>query len=435
MTQDFSPRMTPPFSDGVLLAINSIPDSALAVEGPACVRTKLERICRIHDLHSTLHDAAGGHRVCTTDRGPASVLGSMDPLRSSAQAMLDELHPAALFLLPFAVQQAMGMDLEGVAAELARSSNTHILTLQSLALDGDWLDGWATVFSALAERVPSVPERHPDSVCLAGLMHTRDEADDVANVQGVTGLLDALGLTVESVWSGGGTVEQLMRAAGCRHLVGLPHAAPFASGLATAVGARFCDATLPVGLSGTTEFLRAVGGATGRAREAEQLARAETRRCAALLNNFVSTMADDISVALLADRDMAPALHGALTEIGIDVPLTGILSARSLPESISTLSGRVAVDPSFPAWEELLFEAAQGGVQMVVGSGLSEVAAHKAGVDLVELGFPSANTHFLTPAPYLGYQGFLRIVERIANTYSQGDARQRLDAAARTGRN
>ncbi len=159
MTQDFSPRMTPSFFEGVLLAINSISDSALAVEGPACTRTKMERICRNHDLRSTLHDPAGAHRVCTTDRGAARVLGSLDPLREMAQAMVDELQPGALFLLPFAAQQAMGMDLEGVARELSSDASAEVYALQSQALDGDWLDGWGSVFSALARKVPEAPAK------------------------------------------------------------------------------------------------------------------------------------------------------------------------------------------------------------------------------------------------------------------------------------
>jgi nitrogenase molybdenum-iron protein alpha/beta subunit len=430
MTQDFSPRMTPSFFEGVLLAINGISDSALAVEGPACTRTKMERVCRNHDVQSSLHDPAGAHRVCTTDRGAAKVLGSLEPLKGMAQSMLDELHPGALFLLPFAAQQAMGMDLEGVARELSGIASAEVYALQSQALDGDWLDGWATVLSALAGSVQPGPSKDLKSVCVAGLLHTRDEGDDNANGQEVTGLLLSLGFRVRSIWAEGHNVERLKAAGACAFTIGLPHARKFSAQLAAGTESQLIEAPLPLGLSGTTEFLQAVGRATGLDAEVEHLVELETRRCTKVLNSVVSLMADEISVAVLADPVVAPALHSALSEIGIDVPLTGILSARSLATEFESLSGQVAVDPSFPAWERLLQEAADSGVQMVVGSGLSEVAAHKAGVDLVELGYPCQNTHFLTPTPLLGYQGFLSLVERIANTYCQRTSRLSLERAA-----
>jgi len=419
--------MTPAFVEGVLVAINSISDAALAVEGPACVRTKMERICRNHDLQSTLYDAAGKHRMCTTDRGPARVLGTLEPIKDMTRSMLDELAPGALFLLPFAAQQAMGMDLEGVARELATTSTAHILALQSQALDGDWLDGWTTVFSALAERVSPALDKADDSVCLAGLMHTRNEGDDAANVREVTGLLLSLGMKVESVWAEGENVQRLLKVGRCSYSVILPHGASFASNLAARAGSQLVEVPLPLGLSGTAAFLRTVGHASKRADEADHFIGLETKRCTAILNNVVSLMADEISVAVLADPIVAPALHAALSEVGIDVPLTGVLSAHPLPGSVASLTGKVLADPSFPAWEESLMEAAASGVQVVVGSGLSEVAAHKAGVALVEVGFPCHNTHFLTPTPLLGYQGFLSLMERIVNAYCQHVARLRLD--------
>ena len=431
MNRDYSARMTPSFAEGVLLALNSIPDAALAVEGPACVRTKMERICRNHDLHSTLYCAAGRHRMATTDRGPARVLGSLDTIKEIARNMLTELQPAVLFLLPYAAQQAMGMDLDAVARELAEPGDARILPLHSDALEGDWLDGWAEVFSALARGITAPAKKAPDSVSVAGLLHTRNEGDDIANAAEVCRLLEGLGLDVVSVWSAGEPFERLAQLGGSSFVISLPHAAPFGALLAERCGAQLVEAPLPVGLTATADFIRAVGAATDRAAKADHLVATETAKCTLLLNNVVSLLADEISVAVLADQVLAPALHQALGEIGVDVPLTGVLGARELPRAVTALSGRVVQDPSFRGWERVLAEAVDGGVQLVLGSGLAEVAAHKAGAQLIELGFPCHKTHFLTPTPYLGFQGLLKLVERIINAYCAGEAGRRLDEAAR----
>ncbi len=264
------------------------------------------------------------------------------------------------------------------------------------------------------------------------MLHTRNEGDDNGSGLEVIGLLLSLGFRVRSSWAEGRDLNRLKAAGLCEYTIGLPHARPFASQLAAAAGSQLVEAPLPLGLSGTSEFLRAVGRATDISPEVEHLIDLEVRRCTKALDNVISLLADEISVAVLADPVAAPALHLALTEVGIDVPLTGVLTSRPLPEEVATLSGRVVADPSFPAWEEALLDAATSGVQLVVGSGLSEVAAHKAGVELIEVGFPCQNTHYLTPTPLLGYQGFLSLVERIANAYCQRVSRNRLDSAAKT---
>lgn len=431
MNDDFCSRMTPSFAEGVLLAVNSISDAALAVEGPACARSKMERICRNHDLQSTLYSADGKHRMATTDRGPARVMGSLDAIREICRSMLRELEPSALFLLPFAPQQAMGMDLDSVAKELRANTSANIVPLESRALEGDWLDGWADVFTALAGLVDTPAVKPSGSVSIVGLMHTRNEGDDLGNAAELTRLVECLGLEVAGIWASGGPVQQYLDACSGDILVALPHAAGFAQQLAEKTGATLVEAPLPLGIQGTTDFVRTMGGASGRGAEAEALAATETARCTAKLTNLVSLLADEISVAVLADPVLAPALHRALGEVGIEVPLTGVLSAHKLPDDVSALAGSVVPDPSFVGWAKSLGEAAAKGVQVAVGCGLTEVAAHKAGLEVVELGYPCHKTHFLTPAPYLGFSGFLRLIERLANAHCGGVAKQRLDASAR----
>jgi len=73
-------------------------------------------------------------------------------------------------------------------------------------------------------------------------------------------------------------------------------------------------------------------------------------------------------------------------------------------------------------------------LDLIVGTGDAEVSAHKARVGLVEVGYPSSLTHFLTPAPYLGYHGFLKLVERIVNCRNHSHAWRRMDAISRQQR-
>ena len=448
MTDDYYSRMTPSFFEGVLLAVNALKDVYLLAEGPGCVRDKVQRICRMHDYRSTLLDASGNHRVDTTDHGPHKVLGEVETLQRLARTMLAEGEKGALFVIPFAVPQAMGVELELVLRPLADEFDTPILNLRSEALDGDWLDGWSTVMCALADRL-DLADREPirGSAGVVGNMFTRNEGDDLGNVAELRRLVSGAGLEVLSVWAEPGPVRGLESIASCEYLLALPHGRETARRIAARTGAAVVDVPLPVGLAATGEFLRAVGEGTGRGEAAQDLAERETKAAAGKLRHFVSMHADEIGVGVLADPFLAEAMARAFQELGIEVPLVGKLTAHGsysqerplaaapLADAHGSYPGErpaaVLVDPSFKVWEdEVVRLAGEGRLDLVVGSGDSEVAAHKAGIGLVEIGYPSPMEHFLAPCPYFGFRGFVRLVERINNARNATVARRRMDRLA-----
>jgi nitrogenase molybdenum-iron protein alpha/beta subunit len=429
---DFSARLTPSFMEGLLLLVNSISDTALAVEGPGCLRTKMLRVFRNHDLQSNLYDPSGNHRVASNDRGPARVMGSLGPLVSLIRKMTEQLQPGALLVAPFASQQAMGADLDKALREAAVPDSCSCVTLANDGLDGDWLDGWAQALAALARSLPLVATTSPGAVTIVGNSFWRNEGDSMADVQELERLVSGLGLQAVSVWTKGADTGHLARAGASSVVASLPFATEAAAALADRTGATLVPLPLPVGLEATGQFVSKLAAATGQEERAEALIRKESARTIHAVKTALALHSDDINVGVLADPYTAAGLTDCLEQLGFAVPLVGVLRVAGRYSTSEVLSGkRVLVDPSFSTWEEELKVAAvKEEVQVVVGSGLSDVACHKANVELVEIGYPCHLSHFLTPAPLLGYSGVVCLTERIINAYARQLARQQMDVAA-----
>jgi len=63
MTDDYTLSLNLPFSIGVYVAVNALPDAFLFMDAPSCAIAKAKYVYGNHDLMSTLLDKSGCHRV------------------------------------------------------------------------------------------------------------------------------------------------------------------------------------------------------------------------------------------------------------------------------------------------------------------------------------------------------------------------------------
>lgn len=424
-------RITPAYSDGVILGVNGVADAALAVEGPTCVFSKTSAVCHNHDHHSTLFRPDGRDRVGLTDSRPTAVLGRTEHVETLARAMIEELRPGVMLMLSYTVPAAAGFDMGGVVSRLRAGTDVPVLEVPARTLEGDWLEGWEAVLSALVETLPAAGVLDDRAVAVVGHFFTRNEGDDQGNAAALRALLGDLGLDVASVWLDGGRVADHRAAARCGWVVSLPHGRKAAADLAARTGARLIVADLPLGLDGTARFLGVVGEATGRQAEARRAIERGLARAVPMLRTVLSLLGDDLAVAILSDPFLARAMKAAFEEVGLRVPLTGVLAGRPRFPTEDLGEGRVMEDPSLFDWVDAVGEAARAGARLVVGSGYAEFSAYKARVGLLETSYPSRLTHFMTPRPTLGFDGFLDLMDRVVNAWHHAHAWQLMDEQAR----
>lgn len=401
-----------PFTVGVYLAVNAVPDAHVVVDGPDCLFFKAEFVHGTHDLHSTLLDATSRHRVIHTVADTDNVVVDREGLIADLLRRVASGPGVGVVLVTALPMAAItGSQYDRLARLVRSETGKPVLEVAAKSLQGDWLDGYAEVLAALASGLDLATDAPTeDTVALVGLLLDRTEADNLANVLELTRLLEqGLGLTVASIWPSNQGVARLARAGTARTVVSLPYGRKAARILARRTGAALVEAEVPLGCRGTAAFLRAVAGATGREGRAEDLIRVEEETCAPLLRRASEQVLRGRRIGFIGDPYLAPRLAEFVEDLGA-IP-AGHLSTRYPPPD----------DTGWPGAEAL----EEGSVDLCLTTTLGTEVLGRRRIPHVEFGFPSYGRHAFGTVPYLGYRGALWLAQMLADqVVFQGDLRR-----------
>lgn len=442
-----------PASIGQLLAVNAVPDAFLLLDGPSCGFHKGEMIAGNHDLTSTLLDAAGDHRVCTTD---ADVFNIARDRREVIAGRLDALrrHPDAGVVLVSALPMAtvVGTQYDAVVAGLGEGDGApeepgatagdhpadgsgrapapvHRVPLEPF--DADWLEGYAALLDLLARELDlSGATPSPDHVAVVGALVDRNEGDRRADLAELADLLSGIGLQTVAFLPGSGTfADDLRRAADAGVVVSLPYARAAARTLAARLDATLVETDLPVGLEGTTRWLRTIGEATGRSEAAAALADRRLALAVPALEWVVPNHLLHRRLAFVGDPFLAAGLTAMGRELGFDVDGAFLLAKEHHRDALvdpDALPPETHWQPPAARVTRRLRELhADHPLDLVVTNTHYLHLARAADLPFLDLGFPNALTHHLTPAPTLGYTGTLHLAERLMNRLALFDSLSR----------
>ena len=409
-------RLTPTFVDGFLLVVNTVPDVCAIIDSHRCEMERAHFLTRVHDLDGTLlGDGSWSrdrrvHAVNWTNLQDAT--GSEDQVRRTILDVAAK-HPGKpiLFLRGF-LSHFIHTDIHGVAASLAGEVENPIVVIRQGSVDDDWVDGWRQTHDALLALLPREEGTGPPLVTGFGLL--RLEGDEVGNLD-----------EVRSLWRAGGAGEPIipftgipLRELGPLRADALRYAFPYAG---TATGeAEQIQLPLPIGVKRTQEFLRLLAKTSGREDEVERLIERERERLRSQLMCLVSGALRGAGAVVVGDPWRVEALRDALRELGVDVPLAVVLrrgyEAEEHRAALEDGRTELIADPSIhEVVDRLERGGADGSLDVVVGAGLFADAARDAGLCSVEAAFPYAFEHFAAPNPIMGFEGVLRLAERVHN--------------------
>lgn len=430
---EFTDRRVFPFMTGVYLATNAIADAYVVIDGPSCAFLKSEAVAGTHDATSTLHDVGGRHRVVHSNLELDSVIGGS---ARNVMNVVRKVHASgvagAILVGALPMAAITGTSYEDLVEDAALEGGAPVLVLPVGSLDRDWLDGYASVLEALARRLDLPPAgTSPDRVAVVGCMHDRGEGDQRGNRIELVRICAAIGLELVSVWPDGGTVEDLRRAAGAGVVVSLPNGGRAGALLAARTGARLVEAEVPFGPAATADFVRLLGEATGRAAEAESFADAEVARVIERAKRVHSGRFAGRTTGFIGDPWMAPGFCDIAERLGLDLRFLVAL-ARFRP-GLEPGGGRLPAGAPEIAWQPRAMafgEIVEGSrVDLLVHPWLNDFGERGSG--RAELGFPSRDTHFCSRRPFLGFEGFLHLADRMVA--GLGDYRSDASMRSETG--
>lgn len=418
----FGLPVTPPFLDGLYLGINAVPDAWLVVDAPAGCYFKLERIALNHDLNSTLFHPLARHRIAQTGIDyPDLVMGTEQKVRDIVRRVVQVASPPMVFLTETSVTQVTSNDLSGVAEDLARELERPVVFIRPDLFNGDYLDGYEAFLNVLAKQVRAMSgQLEPDVLAVVGYLFDRNEEDHHANTSEMKRMALAMGYREVVIWLDGSDIASLMRVGSAATLVALPCGQKAARLIAKQTGARVVELGLPVGISGTANWVRSLGRALGRDAAAEAFCRVELERLVPEADRIRESWLQDRRVAIAAEPELALGLLDFLSEMGMEVPLVVARSRREgrvgrLLEAASRLGVHVEVlyDPTASGLRARL--RSLGALDVVVGSSQERAAAWPTGAGFVEIGYPSFITHAFHPRPFVGFSGVRNLLTEIGN--------------------
>ncbi len=416
MGQKFSTPMNYPTLLGVYLAVNALKDAYVLVDGPDCAFYKAHFIHGRHDLNSTLLRINGRHRVAFTNVCSRGVVKEHDDIIGREIQRMDGLEESGLVLVTaLPMCSITGVDYGRVIRLRAKSLTKPAIDIPPESLVGDWLDGYDQTLNALAKGITLDPgRRRPGAVAVVGHLMDRNESDHLANVAELNRMLSALSLETVSVWLSGQDSSELSRVEEASVIVSLPYGRAAARRLAQRTGARLVETELPFGLPKTARFVRDVGAAAGKEREAEAFIDAELSRAVPRLKWIIPQYFLNRSTGFMGD----PYLLGGFRDIADDLGMKiegAIVRGRSAHGS--ALGGaKVMYEP--PSMSDEVRAFMERPLDLFVSTWCEhEWPMLKS--PTMEFGFPSYRHHALSDRPFLGFNGFLAFAERMADELSR----------------
>lgn len=439
MTSEFDVRLGFSYSIGCYLAINALPDALLVMDGKDCVMQKVSQIQGNHDLCSTLFASDGAHRIITTHAMPEDVWrGRQEDIDRCLNYAVARADINVIFQGAMRMASITDPQYEMLLLSFAEKSATDkpLIALPTRTMKEDWLAGYADTLTGLAKVLKLAKKTENvgrPRVGIVGYMMDRNEDDHKANHEELASLIAGLGADLVSTWLCGLPSNHLAQVGEADLIVSLPYARKAAAILADRTGATLLETDLPMGLEGTTRWVRQLGDALGHELEAEALIGRELEKAVPKLQWMVPLLLSDLTIGMVADPYLLRAFLGMVREFGIQVPLRGVWSSPR--DDISDLSETsiedpvVIVDPREgelgPVYERFVRERQ---LKLLVGNSYA-LADVKPKVAAFEFGFPSFHSHALSPQPFFGYRGCLSILGRLAERLKMHELLGHVDGA------
>lgn len=434
---------------GTYLASHAIPDSLCMCHASVGCKVKTQHHLVDHDGVADAHNRMRYSQFIDEDLIQGSTAQLEEEIfafqgrRQSQVVLIDSSTPISL----------QGQSMAPVCRRLEEKTGVHVVAVDARNYDADLWQGYDAAMATLLERQewPALADTEEAEVAVLGYPFDRYEPDHFGTVAELRRLLYGLGLQARAVWLSGepyATLQQITRA---RHIVLLPWAQERTERALVGAGRSVIRAGLPMGLDGTSRWLREIAAATVRSDRAEKLIRHEHARIKDLYalahrrlrGRGFAAFADAPRLAglcaLLGEVEMRPVCLGTTHfSLGGPVEVQAELVAhygRPAPEGVHWLTDPTPLELRALAEARAALLDRRGGVQrpesgelpallraeLAIGTTLDRDQLEGSGLPFVEFGYPSERYHTLYPAPWLGYSGALRMLERVLGALEMSD--------------
>jgi len=417
---------------GVGVAVHAVPDAYILMQtGVGCkYKVGVQISWQDHVRHPNRHEA-------WTQIGEMSLIrGASERIGPFARSRWESKKPGIMVLVSAYFVELTGEDLPSSAKEVAETMPCpFFLVATATSKFGVLFEGYAeTIRGMLAQQDFKQAHTNPGEACIVGSFFTRYEQDCLADVNQLQRLCKVSGVKAGPIFLSGRPWAELAEAWRSQFVIQLPYMKPAGKRLARMLKYRtVIETDLPMGIAGTVAWIRTVTEATGGNMA---VADAWIDREASKTQAAYSLVRENCSmhpVAIFADTPLAVGLVTLMLEMGLKPRLVGLrdwsLGGREAFEEAMERLG-VELPPDMEIIErpslywlstECMERIKNDDFHVVIGSTMElrviqecfKEMAPNFRATLIETGFPSAQSHVVTPRPSMGFSGAIAWAQRI----------------------
>lgn len=416
---------------GVMIASHAIPDSFLLMHSGVGCKYKTASQGSQHDYVQHPNEREAWTQVSEHHL----VKGCAERIGPFARAWWERRHSHLMVVVSAYFIELTGDDVRNEVTRVEQTlPECDMVYVDTATPQSGFFDGYASVMREIVQRMDwSRPSVSPKQAAVLGFFFHRHENDVKADVGQLKALVKSAGLEPGAMLFSGQSYLDLKKAPEAGTILVLPYVRPHADAiLAPITGRRIVHLDLPMGISGTSRFLREVAAASGMPGAViEKQIEAQASGVRNAIAPFTERLRD-VSVAVFADTPLAAGVVTILLELGVRVRAVGLRDTKASlggrAEFLATLarnglelepSCELLDEPSFARVGELLRDLhLTGEINAVVASSHEHsVVLHDPDLAptlyVFETGFPQDRRHCVLQQPSLGFHGVAQWAQRI----------------------
>lgn len=406
---------------GVYLACHGIPDSIVVLhKGTGC---KMKGGLHLPDMMRESFS-----QVCWTEvSGVDIVSDSHSMIEDTILTNYERRSPGCIAVATSSVIDMTGFDMRAAVDEIRKKVNCPLIYIPTPGYEGDMYDGYAEFTREFLKHVDWSVKPEEGVVNVMGNVFERYEMEQTANVNEMRRLLAGIGLKAQAVFFSGQRTESLLNAGKGTMNIALPYYGKMTETLEKDTGRKSVSTDLPVGISGTTNWLRKVSEAYGiESSKVEQVITAETRKINPLVE-MAKRHISDIKVTIIQPAPFAAACAALTLELGMKIDKVALMgeSHGGKEEFFESLFRFCGVDRSreidvyeYANWYDIerILEVSEKDYMistLLISPSIEKSEKNVRKYSNVETGYPSHSKHFTYALPYYGYNGVVVMAQRI----------------------
>jgi light-independent protochlorophyllide reductase B subunit len=411
--------------EGAAGILAGIRDISIVIHSPQGCSATVSAAFDVHEIDFTRRKVA-----CTRLFETDIVMGASDKLKKLIKEADSKFKTRAIFVIGTCAADIIGEDIEGLCRNIQPQINAKLIPLMAGGFRGSSYDGIELGLNALFPFIKKQEDKIPNSVNLIAPQANLNPTW-WADLKWVREILEKIGIKVQAVLPHDTSLEELDNAGLASANILLSHDAGYKFGLKMQevheIPLILSDIPLPIGLTNTARWLRAVGQYFGVEEKVETIITDGENMAIDVLRRRGLMMIPryrNCRVAVSADATMGIGLIRTLFEELEMIPelllfRSPMLYSRLLLENELKdmgISPKVVFSADGYQIKQSLTESC---VDAVFGSSWEYYLAEELGIKFsFDVFNPTNRENYLNKA-YFGYEGMLNFLENVANDWER----------------